>query len=70
MAIPTAMPELPLIRRFGILDGNTSSYAVLDGVEVTGLALDYEAGDFEPSSQMTVFFSDDMESGSDNWTWS
>jgi uncharacterized repeat protein (TIGR02543 family) len=52
-----------------ILDGNENSHNVLDQVNRTGLALDYSAQHFEPASLVDTVFSDDMESGSANWTW-
>jgi hypothetical protein len=50
-----------------ILDG--ANYDVLDGMEETGLALNYNASDFEPATDMSLGFSDNMENGTDNWTW-
>ncbi|RKY24980.1 MAG: hypothetical protein DRP79_07110, partial [Planctomycetota bacterium] len=51
-----------------ILDEDENSYTVLDKVHVTGLELGYDAGDFEPASRATTIFSDDMESGTGNWS--
>jgi PKD repeat protein len=53
-----------------ILDDDENSYNVLDEVQVTGLALDYNADDFESVTDAAFLFSDDMESGTDNWSWS
>jgi PKD repeat protein len=53
-----------------VLDGDEGSYNMLDEVQVTGLELDYDAGDFERATDRALIFSDDMESGTDNWTWS
>jgi PKD repeat protein len=51
-----------------ILAGS-SAYNVLDELQVTGLALDYSADDFEPATEVPLLFSDDMESGDSNWNW-
>jgi hypothetical protein len=45
------------------------AYTVLDELSVTGLALDYDAADFDPPSDVAILFDDDMEDGTDHWTW-
>jgi PKD repeat protein len=51
-----------------ILNGN-GGYDVLDQVDVTGLALDYDAADFDKETEVALLFGDDMESGTGNWNW-
>ncbi len=51
-----------------ILDGETT-YDVLDEVKVTGLALGYNATDFDLATDVATLFNDDMESGTSNWSW-
>jgi len=50
-----------------ILDGDVA-YDVLDQVQQTGLALSYDAADFEPVSTGALIFHDDMESGTSQWS--
>lgn len=49
-----------------ILRGST--YDVLDEVAVTPLQLNYDAAEFEPDTEVASIFSDDIESGSGNWS--
>ncbi len=50
-----------------VLDGDVA-YDVLDEVQRTGLALSYDADDFEPVSTGALIFHDDMESGTGQWS--
>lgn len=48
---------------------NSGAHSVADEVKATGLTFAYGAAAFEPVTEVAQVFHDDMEGGTDNWSW-